>query len=113
MLAEKGRFRVRELVVVEILKMLPVVPVETLVITFEDKLIDVEVPIKTFCPPLMVNPLPTVRSPKVVVPMPPLETAKGLVKVREVKLGVAETAIVEVPLMTMLEPADRMELASR
>ena len=55
----------------------------------------------------MERPEPTVRVPRVVVPRPPLLTASGLVRVREVKLGVAETAIVEVPDMTMLEPAVR------
>jgi hypothetical protein len=64
---------VSELVEVEILKMLPAVPVETEVITFPDKLMTVEVPIKTFCPPVIESPLPTVKSPSVVVPMPPFK----------------------------------------
>jgi hypothetical protein len=73
---EKGRFKVKELVEVEMLKIVPVVPVETLVITELPKEIEVEVPIKTFWPPVIERPEPTVKSPKVVVPMPPLFTAK-------------------------------------
>jgi hypothetical protein len=53
----------------------------------------------------MDRPLPTVKDPNVVVPIPPLLTASGLVRVKEVKLGLAETAMVEVPEITMLEPA--------
>jgi len=36
---------------------------------------EVEVPMSTCCPPLIVKPEPTVRLPKVVVPMPPLPVA--------------------------------------
>lgn len=57
----------------------------------------------------MDRPEPTVRLPKVVVPMPPEVTAKGLVSVREVKEGVADTAMVEVPEIEMLLPADSRE----
>jgi hypothetical protein len=102
---EKGRFKVKELVEVEMLKIVPVVPVETLVITELPKEIEVEVPIKTFWPPVIERPEPTVKSPKVVVPRPPEDTASGLVKVREVKLGVLDTAIVEVPVIAILVPA--------
>ncbi len=64
----------REFVEVETLKMVPAVPVETLVRTLAPKVIWVEVPIKTLWPPVMDRPDPTVREPKVVVPSPPLET---------------------------------------
>ena len=37
-----------------------------------DNVIWVDVPIKTFCPPLMFKLEPTVKLPNVVVPMPPL-----------------------------------------
>ena len=100
-----GRFIVREFVVVLMLKIFPAVPVETFVITLLLKEIWVEVPMSTFWPPVMDRPLPTVKLPSVVVPIPPLVTARGLVRVREVKLGVADTAMVEVPDKTMLEPA--------
>lgn len=74
------------------------------------KVIWVEVPISTCCPPVMDKlEEETVKLPKVVVPMPPLETARGLVKVMEVKEGVEETAIVEVPVIAMLEPAVKRE----
>lgn len=86
------------------LKIFPAVPVATFVMTLLLKVICVEVPTKTFCPPTIESPEPTVNDPKVVVPSPPLVTARGLVRVREVKLGVAETAIVELPEITMLEP---------
>src|SRR6185295_18749411 len=66
----------RELVEVVILKLLPAVPVETLEMTEAEREIWVLVPIRTFWPPTMLRPEPTVRSPKVVVPMPPLLTAK-------------------------------------
>lgn len=71
-----GRFRVKEFVEVEMLKMVPEVPVEMLVMTLAPRLICVEVPISTFCPPLMDRLEPTVREPKVVVPMPPKPTPK-------------------------------------
>ena len=71
---EKGRLMVRELVEVEMLKMVPEVPVETVVMTLEDKLMVVLVPINTCCPPEIDNPDPTVKLPRVVVPIPPLET---------------------------------------
>ena len=100
-----GRFIVSELVEVEMLKMLPDVPVAIVVTTLPLKEIVVEVPIKTCWPPETESPEPTVKLPKVVVPIPPLDTANGFVKVREVKEGVEETAIVEVPLMAILEPA--------
>jgi len=92
----KGKFRVKELVVVEMLKILPAVPVEILVMTLPDKLMEVEVPIKTCWPPVMDRPLPTVKLPKVVVPIPPLLT--GMTPV---------IAMVEVPEMAMLvEPVN-------
>lgn len=50
------------------------------------KVICVEVPIKTFCPPLMFKFVPTVKLPSVVVPMPPLETGT---RPTEVKLSSA------------------------
>jgi hypothetical protein len=71
-----GRFIVREFVVVEMLKMLPLVPVATLVMTLFPKVIWVEVPMRTFCPPAMDRPEPTVKLPSVVVPMPPTDTVK-------------------------------------
>ena len=100
-----GKLIVRLFVVVLMLKIFPAVPVETFVITLLPREIVVEVPIKTCWPPVMDKPLPTVKLPSVVVPIPPLVTARGLVRVREVKLGVADTAMVEVPDKTMLEPA--------
>ena len=39
-----------------------------------DNVICVEVPIKTFCPPLMFKFGPTVKLAKVLVPRPPFET---------------------------------------
>jgi hypothetical protein len=104
-----GRLMVKELVVVEMLNMLPAVPVETLVMTLLDRVIFVLVPIKTLWPPVMESPEPTVKEPSVVVPSPPLVTARGLVRVKLVKLGVAETAMVEVPEITMLEPEVKRE----
>ena len=89
----KGRLRVRELLEVEILKMLPAVPVETVVITLEDREMEVEVPIKTFWPPAIDRPEPTVKSPKVVVPMPPLAVPMTPL-----------IPMVEVPVMAMLVP---------
>jgi hypothetical protein len=105
-----GRLMVRELVVVAMLKMLPAVPVAIEAMTPAPREMEVEVPTKTFCPPVMERPEPTVREPRVVVPIPPLDTAKGLVRVREVKAGVAETAMVEVPERTMLAPALKKEM---
>ena len=101
----KGRLMVRELVLVLMLNMDPAVPVATLVKTLLERVIWVEVPINTLCPPTMESPAPTVKLPSVVVPIPPLVIAKGLVRVGEVKLGLAETAIVLVPVIAMLEPA--------
>ena len=65
-------------VLVEILapKIVPVVPVETLVTTLVPKEIEVEVPIKTLWPPVIARLEPTVKSPKVVVAVPPLVTPK-------------------------------------
>ena len=107
---EKGRLMVRELVVVEMLKTVPVVPVETEAMTLAPKEMEVEVPMSTCWPPETERLEPTVRLPKVVVPIPPEETAKGLVNVREVKEGVADTAMVEVPERTMLEPALKKDM---
>jgi hypothetical protein len=87
----KGRLILSELVLVEILKIFPAVPVETFVITLLPKVICVEVPMSTFCPPAMESPEPTVKFPNVDVPMPPLLT--GITPV---------IAIVDVPLMAML-----------
>ena len=102
---ENGKLMVKEFVEVEMLKIVPVVPVETFVTTLLLRVIVVEVPTKTFWPPVIDNPLPTVKLPNVVVPRPPLLTARGLVRVKDVKFGVAETAMVEVPVMLMLLPA--------
>ena len=41
---------------------------------------------------------------RVLDPVPPEDTGKALVKLKEVKDGVAETAMVEVPETTMLLP---------
>ena len=83
----KGRLMTRELVEVEMLKIVPAVPVETLAITLLLRVKEVEVPINTFCPPLTVSKaLPEVKSPKVVVPMPPLDTANNPVTSEEPRL---------------------------
>ena len=71
-----GKLMTKLLVEVVMLKMLPAVPVETLEMTPAAKLMVVEVPINTFCPPTMESPEPTVRSPRVVVPIPPLVTER-------------------------------------
>lgn len=73
-----GRLMVKELVEVEMLKMLPAVPVETLAMMLLDKLMEVEVPIKTFCPPLTVKRLvlAEVREANVLVPVPPFNTGR-------------------------------------
>ena len=54
--------------------MLPVMLVSlvTLVTTLAPRLMEVEVPIKTFWPPVMERLEPTVREAKVLVPVPPL-----------------------------------------
>lgn len=105
----KGKLIANEFVEVEMLKIVPEVPVETLVMTLLAKVIFVLVPINTLWPPVMDKPEPTVKLPSVVVPRPPLVTARGLVRVREVKLGEATTAMVLVPEMTMLLPAVRSD----
>jgi hypothetical protein len=107
-----GRLMTKALVVVVMLKMLPAVPVETFPTTEPLKAIVVEVPIieSLPSPAEKLRPLPRLRLPKVVVPRPPEETASGLVKVKEVKLGVAETAMVLVPLRAMLLPALKKEI---
>ena len=63
-----------------------------------EKVIWVEVPIKTFCPPVMERlELETVSEPKVVVPSPPFET--GITPV---------IAMVEVPLIEIfVEPVSK------
>ena len=109
----KGRLIVKLLVLVEMLKILPVVPVETLVMTLAPREMVVEVPIKTFCPPLIDKPAPAVRSPSVVVPRPPLATVNGLVSVRELKVGEAVVLrswlMLEVPeTVKVLEPKDKV-----
>jgi hypothetical protein len=55
---------------VPVVKVLPLTVVKVGVAVM---VICVEVPIKTFCPPLMSKFDPTVKLPRVVVPMPPLE----------------------------------------
>lgn len=66
-----------------------------------DNVICVEVPIKTFCPPLMDRLEPTVKLAKVEVPIPPFET--GMTPVM---------AMVEVPEIWMLpEPVNREEIS--
>jgi hypothetical protein len=109
-----GRLMTRALEVVEMLKLFPVVPVETLLITPADNPIVVDVPmIESLPSPLVkVRPEPRERLPRVVVPIPPELTGRALVRVREVKEGVEETAMVLVPVMTMLEPAVKREEAS-
>ena len=74
--AAVGRLMVKLLVVVEILKIFPAVPVETVVITLLPKEMVVEVPIMESLPSPEenTNPLPKDRLPKVVVPVPPLAT---------------------------------------
>ena len=59
-------------------EMLPVtlVPLVTEVTTLLPREMLVEVPIKTFCPPLMERLLPTVKEPRVLVPVPPVEIPK-------------------------------------
>lgn len=84
----------------------PVMLVSLVVVvtTIEPREIWVAVPISTFSPPVIARLLPTVKEAKEVVPVPPEETERGLVKVIEVKEGVADTAMVEVPVIEMLEP---------
>jgi hypothetical protein len=94
-----GRLMTKELVEVVMLKLLPRVPVETLEITPADKEIWVEVPIKTFCPPVMERPEPTVKSPSVVVPNPPLLTANTPLQPR-VKVLLAMEPVTLVSLVT-------------
>jgi hypothetical protein len=90
----KGRLMTRLLVEVEMLKILPELPVETFWITELASVIWVEVPIKTFWPPEILSPVPeTVKSPRLVVPMPPLLTAMTPLM-----------PMVEVPEMAMLLP---------
>ena len=93
-----GKLMTKLLVEVVMLKMLPAVPVETLEMTPAVREMEVEVPIKTFWPPVMERPEPTVKSPRVVVPIPPL-----LVPITPVM------PIVEVPVMAMLVPAVNSE----
>ena len=95
----KGRFMVREFVEVAMLKMFPAVPVAMLVMTLLPKVIWVEVPINTFCPPEIFKPLPTVNEPKVLVPIPPEETPRTWPKDRLVMVVVAR---VEVPVTDWL-----------
>ena len=98
-----GRLMTKELVLVVMLKILPAVPVETLEITPAPREMEVEVPIKTFWPPVTVKPVPTVREPRVVVPMPPLVT--GITPV---------IAMVEVPEIAMLvEPVKRVAMSEK
>src|ERR1035437_4029334 len=72
----KGRLRVRVLLALEPLKMLPAVPVASVVTTLLPRLMVVDVPIRTCWPPMMERLLPTVRLPSVVVPMPPFAADK-------------------------------------
>ena len=51
-----------------------------------ERVICVDVPIRTFCPPLMFKLLPTVKDPSVVVPMPPLPDANKPVTSEEPRL---------------------------
>ena len=72
-----GRLITKELVEVEILKMVPVGPVETLATTLHERLKEVEVPMRTCWPPVTVRKeLEEVREAKVLVPVPPLITFK-------------------------------------
>ena len=71
-----GRLMTSELEVVLMLKLLPAVPVETLLITPADNPIVVDVPMMESLPsPLVkVKPEPSERLPRVEVPIPPLAT---------------------------------------
>ena len=86
-----GRLMTRAFDVVEMLKLLPAVPVETLEMTPPVREMEVLVPIKTFWPPVTDKPEPTVKEPRVLVPVPPLAT--GMTPVM---------AMVEVPEIAML-----------
>jgi hypothetical protein len=108
-LAEKGKFKVRELVEVEMLKILPAVPVVTVVMTLPDREIWVEVPIKTFCPPVTDKPLPTVKEPRVEVPIPPLATERIPLTS---ELPKAMEPLKRLPLLSLrtLPPVDKEEM---
>ena len=71
-----GRLRVKELVEVEMLKMVPDVPVEMLVMTLDDNPMVVEVPMRIWLPSpaVKLKPEPRERLPRVVVPIPPKPT---------------------------------------
>lgn len=73
-----------------------------------DILIWVDVPIKTFCPPLMLKFVPTVKEARVLVPVPPFNTGRTPLTLAVKSMEPANMALVTLPNPMAVTPVEPM-----